>query len=201
MESWTCADGRTCELTHITQRQGDEAIRRHYLGKWPAVVVCKLGLWQGLHLGGIVVFALPPRETAVRYGGITWELARLWVEDGFPRNVESWLIARAVRHVKRVHPSLEFLVSYADPSAGHTGLIYMASNWVADGVTDEGRKTPRFDYIYGGRRYSRKGHLPSGVGTERVPRVSKARFCLNLERTNRRRGVGVTKREELCPSE
>jgi hypothetical protein len=157
-------------------------VRRHYLGKWPGVCVATLAL---RHCGvpvGVVVFALPPRETSKRYGGETWELARLWIDDLVPSNGETYLIAQAARYVRRVHPGVAFLVSYADPSAGHSGLIYRAAGWRPDGRTDEGRKTPRFDYedAATGKHYSRRAHVPDGVEIRRVPRVSKPRYVLHL---------------------
>lgn len=153
-------------------------IRAHYIGKWPGVCTAILGLRRGSDVLGVIVFALPPRETSKRYGGITWELARLWIDDSVPQNGETWLIGAAVKWIKRNRPEVEFLVSYADPSAGHAGTIYKAANWIADGRTDQERKTPRFDYACAatGKRYSRRGHVPQGVEIKRVPRVSKSRF-------------------------
>lgn len=137
---------------------------------------------------GAVVFALPPKQTAVRYGALSWELARLFLVDGMPKNAETWVIAQAVRYIKRCHPDVRMLVSYADPSAGHQGVIYKAANWKPDGCTDEGRKTPRFDYVVRGsdllgettHRFSRAAHKPEGVGADRLPRVSKLRFIYPL---------------------
>ena len=166
----------------VIRTTADWMIRAHYLGKWPGVVVLSLGLWCFSELRGVCVFALPPRETAKRYGGITWELARLWVSDSVPKNVETYLISRSVRHIKLNRPEVAFLVSYADPSVGHSGTIYRAAGWGSDGRTDDDRKTPRFDYVdeNTGRRYSRRGHIPDGALIGRVARVSKPRFILSL---------------------
>jgi hypothetical protein len=157
-------------------------IRRHYLGCWPGVTVATLGLYRDEEPVGVIVFSLPPPETFVRYGGETWELGRLWVRDEEPRNTESWFIARAVRYVKRFHRQVVALVSYADPSVGHEGVIYQASNWISDGRTDQERTTPRFDYEVDGKRFSRRAHVPSGATALRVPRVSKHRYWLPLKR-------------------
>lgn len=157
-------------------------IRRHYIGKWPGVCVLILALVRdGIPLGA-AVFALPPRETSKRYGGTTWELARLWVDDSVPQNGETYLIGQAVRYIRRNHPDVKVLVSYADPSVGHLGTIYKAASWTADGRTDQERKTPRFDYADAltGKRYSRRGHVPDGVEIKRIPRVSKSRFIYRL---------------------
>ena len=155
-------------------------LHRHYLGKWPGVATALVALCRCDRPVGCIVFAEAPRETSKRYGGFTWELARLWVDDAEPRNTESWFIARAVRLVRRNCPKVKFLVSYADPSVGHQGIVYRASNWRYDGHSDADRKTPRFDYVCNGKRYSRRAHVPTGLPVERVPRVSKARYVLPL---------------------
>lgn len=173
----------------------DWMIRRHYLRAWPGVVVATLGLYRAEVSVGVIVFSLPPPETFVRYGGVTWELGRLWIDDAEPRNTESWFIARAVRYVRRFHPSVFALVSYADPSAGHIGTIYKASNWLADGRTDEERQTPRFDYEHNGKRFSRRAHVPEGVEALRVPRVSKYRYWLPLRKPAHRLGRDGSRRD------
>lgn len=173
----------SCEVRPVSREQASPLIHKHYLGKWPGVVVLSLGLFKGDELLGVIVFALPPRESNKRYGGQTWELARLWVADEVPANAETYVIGRAVRYIKQNRPDVEVLVSYADPSAGHSGVIYRASNWSSDGRTDQERKTPRFDYADAvtGKKYSRKGHVPLGATIVRVPRVSKHRYVLRLK--------------------
>lgn len=157
-------------------------IAQHYLGKWPGVCVLTLGVWCDGSVVGVVAFALPPRETSKRYGGVTWELARLWIDGGLPSNAETWAMSQAIRYIRRNRKDVACLVSYADPSAGHQGTIYKAANWTSDGRTDQERKTPRFDYSdrRTGKRYSRRSHVPDGIDVERVPRVSKHRFVYRI---------------------
>jgi hypothetical protein len=158
-------------------------VEAHYLGKWPGVTVLRLAMILDGEPVGMILYALPPRETSKRYRGETWELARLWIDDSVPTNAETWLIAQSVKWIKRNRPEVECLVSYSDPSRGHAGTIYKAANWSEDGRTDEGRKTPRFDYQdETGKRYSRRGHVPAGAVITRVPRVSKYRFKYDLRR-------------------
>jgi hypothetical protein len=166
----------------IARCEADGMIRRHYLGKWPGVCVMSLGLFVDGEARGVMVFALPPRETSHRYGKPTWELARLWVCDTMPTNTETYFIGRAIRLIKRTRSDVQMLVSYADPSAAHTGVIYRASNWQADGRTDQDRKTPRFDYACAasGKKFSRRKHIPAGTDFVRVPRISKHRFTYDL---------------------
>jgi hypothetical protein len=134
---------------------------------------------------GCVVYSCPPRETETRYGGKTWELARLYLVDEIPANAETWLIAKSVKYIRKNFPEVSHLVSYADPSAGHSGTIYKAANWIADGSTDDERKTPRCDYYDDrtGKKYGRRGNMPVDAVIVRKPRATKRRFHLPLAHT------------------
>lgn len=176
--SWRLvSDIRPCLISEV-----DQFIQAHYLKKRPAIVVLTLMmLVRGVPVGA-VVFAMPPREADKRYGGKTWELARLYIIDELPRNSETWLIGKAIRYIRGHHKEVKFLLSYADPSAGHRGYIYQASNWTADGRTDDERKTPRNDYVdkRTGKKYGRKGNMPPDAVVVRVPRVSKFRYVYSV---------------------
>lgn len=165
----------------------DDFIRAHYLSKRPAIVLLALAILHNETPIGCVVYSLPPREIEKRYGGITWELSRLYLIDEAPKNVESWSIAKSCRWIEVNKPEVRYLVSYADPSAGHDGTIYRASNWIDDGMTDEGRKTPRSDYFDArtGKKYGRRGNMPPDAIVERRPRVSKRRFFYPMDRKER----------------
>ena len=178
--SWRAA----CSIERVDKTQADALIKKHYLKKWPGVNVLVLGLKKAESLLGVIVFSLPPRETNKRYGGETGELSRLWIDDSVPKNAETFLIGRAIRYIKKNYAQVRVLVSYADPSFGHLGVVYKASNWTADGRTDQERKTPRFDYADAitGRKYSRRSHVPPDVKIARVPRVSKFRYFYDLSR-------------------
>lgn len=58
------------------------------------------------------------------------ELTRLWIKDGTEKNVESFLIGGTIRKLDK-----EVVVSFADPSQGHLGLIYQATNFIYTGLS------------------------------------------------------------------
>ena len=60
------------------------------------------------------------------------ELTRLWIEDGTPKNVESFLIGNTLPYVDK-----EIIVSYAERSQGHLGIVYQATNWIYTGLSDK----------------------------------------------------------------
>lgn len=170
---------RPCSISEV-----DDFIQAHYLRKRPAIVVLTLLMLADGVPVGCVMYSMPPREADKRYGGKVWELARLYLLDEIPKNAETWLIARSVRYIADHHGAIDYLLSYADPSAGHRGTIYKAGNWVKDGRTDDERKTPRNDYVDGrtGKKYGRKGNMPPDAVVIRKPRVSKWRFVYPMRR-------------------
>ena len=176
----------SCDIMECSVTEVDSFVQAHYLRKRPAIVLLCLMMLCGVKPVGCIIFSAPPREASKRYGGETWELARLYLLDEVPKNAETWLIGKAVRYIKRKFPSVHHLISYADPSAGHRGTIYKAANWQADGRTDDERKTPRCDYYDArtGQKYGRRGNMPSAAVIERRPRISKWRFHLSLVRQN-----------------
>ena len=194
MGNYPKSDFSRYSIRPTSRVEADPLVRAHYLKRWPGVVVATLGMWKGSLLVGVVVFALPPRETMKRYGvRVAWELARLYILDSEPFNSETWFMSKAIKWVRIAFPTVDLLVSYADPSAGHSGVIYKAANWAADGRTDQDRKTPRFDYGVGDKIYSRRSHVPAGAEIVRVPRVSKFRFIYRLHNEKRSHVHGASK--------
>ena len=181
---------KACRVEPVSVTAVDGFIQAHYLHKRPAIVLLALAMLRDSRPIGCVIYSAPPREADVRYGGKTWELARLYLLDEAPQNAETWLIAQSVKWIRQHRPEVCNLVSYADPSAGHKGTIYRAANWREDGRTDAERKTPRCDYydtqpdLFGRteKKYGRRGNMPAGAVVERRPRVSKHRFALAIRR-------------------
>ena len=94
--------------------------RLHYLGP-----VSRGFCWSDEH--GVLVLAKPTSRRLPQDG--TWlELVR-WCLLG-QKNGGSRQWARVVRELRRDMPQVTTIVSYSDPSAGHTGALYKASNWL-----------------------------------------------------------------------
>jgi hypothetical protein len=89
-------------------------------------------------------------------------LTRLWLADDLPRNSESQVIGRTIRELKK-GTQIKFLLSYADPSQGHLGTIYQATNWLYTGLSEA---MPMFDLGDGIPRHSRS--LGHSYGTHSV---------------------------------
>lgn len=65
-----------------------------------------------------------------------YELVRLWVADGYGRNIESYVLGKSFDWLKIHRPHIKALISYADPEAGHDGIVYRATNWLYQSAKD-----------------------------------------------------------------
>lgn len=91
-------------------------------------------------LVGVVVYGVSPSSTLLR--GIcgddeaknVYELTRLWIDDSVPKNGESWLIANTMAKTDR-----EIIVSFADSSQNHVGVVYQAANFIYTGLSSKFR--------------------------------------------------------------
>ena len=78
------------------------------------------------------------------------ELKRLVCVDDTPKNTESYFIGWSLRWLQR-NTDLEMIISYADKTYGHEGVVYKATNFKFVGETQPGRVI-----MYNGVRYHDK---------------------------------------------
>lgn len=108
-----------CEHVVPTRTVAHYLASRHYLGATGRG-------WAWSDEFGVLVLAKPTARYLPQDG--TWlELVR-WCLEGVP-NGGSRQWSRVARHLRREHPEVTTVVSYSDPSAGHTGALYKACNW------------------------------------------------------------------------
>jgi hypothetical protein len=123
------------------------------------------------------------------------ELTRLFIHDGYPKNIESYSIARSFDWIKTNHPKVEVLLSYSDPEQGHLGIIYQATNWLYQGtgfsIMDKYRlsltKEP-YDWIHHRTIYD----LYGTVSIDELKRQIGHTFWLKTE-TNKHRYIYILK--------
>lgn len=102
--------------------------RHHYLGPISGGRVI-LGGMLGHRLVAVQVWRHPTSRRLPTDG--SWlELSRWCLTPGAGDYAGSRQHAAAVRHLRVAHPEATTLVSYSDPSAGHTGSLYRACNWL-----------------------------------------------------------------------
>lgn len=71
------------------------------------------------------------------------ELDRFCIDPSYQKkNLASYFMSRLFQYVRKNNPKITHLVSFADPSHGHQGTIYKASNWKMVKIT-----TRSYEYI------------------------------------------------------
>jgi len=112
--------------------------RNHYLHFLAGGTMLCFGTFQGERLLGAVTLGAGPYlayhliEDAERNDCLV--LTRLWLSDELPVNAESRVIGIVTRLISR-YTNVKFLVSYADPVAGHVGIIYQSVGWLYTGLS------------------------------------------------------------------
>lgn len=129
--------------------------REHYLHSFPGGTWLAFGVFLGQRLLGALTFGAGPFLAYHLVHGAAPDdcatLTRLWLSDELPRNSESRVLGIVLRSLRR-HTNLKFLLAYADPSAGHTGIIYRATGWSYTGLSSV---MPLYDVGDGNPRHSR----------------------------------------------
>lgn len=105
-------------LTHVSDTYATLA-EHHYLGPTKAAGFA----WRDDL--GVIVFAAP------RARGVPpqWIEVVRWCLIG-PKNSGTQQWSRAVKMLREVRPDCTTVISYSDPSQGHTGALYRACNWL-----------------------------------------------------------------------
>ena len=113
-------------------------IQNHYLHR-KAPAIYSFGLFDGMEMIGCIIYGKPASRTLCigvcgpEESSKVIELTRLWIEDGTPKNTESFLIGNSLKLLPAEH---DIIVSYAEISAGHVGVVYQATNWIYTGLSD-----------------------------------------------------------------
>lgn len=114
----------------------DWLLHKHYAKRVPAIEY-SFGLFnQNNILSGVCTFGPPPRvmnggeSVFNNYSVKTFELNRLCVAEGLPKNTLSFFVSNCLNLL----PKPCCVVSYADYTFGHNGYIYQATNWIYTGL-------------------------------------------------------------------
>ena len=90
---------------------------------------------------GVCAFATPCSENVraslfgEKHKSRVIGLHRLYTYDNLPMNAESWFVSRAIKGLIKYKPKIRGIISFADSSEGHKGVIYQALNFGYYGTT------------------------------------------------------------------
>ena len=90
-----------------------------------------------------------------------YELTRLYVDDGLPRNLESYLIGNTLKLLDK-----EIIVSYSDTEYNHVGIVYQATNFYYTGLSDTHKDYEEIDE--NGNRLHNKSLIVKYGGVDNV---------------------------------
>tara|TARA_R110000868_G_scaffold57524_4_gene177545 strand:+ start:5997 stop:6632 length:636 start_codon:yes stop_codon:yes gene_type:complete len=125
----------------VATKEAKEFVKEHHYSHGIHNGPMTYGLFKGLDLIGVCAFANPCSEAVcasvfgVEYKRSVTELHRLVIIDDTPKNTESWFIVRALRLLKRDRPNYNAVLSFADATEGHLGVIYQATNAIYTGTS------------------------------------------------------------------
>lgn len=129
-------DKNDYEVRRVERKECEEHILNiHYAKRWPSISYA-YGLFCDNELCGVVTYGTPPSSTLRRglageeYQGLVLELNRLCLTHNRP-NEASLLVGRSLRLL----PPNIIIVSYADTSQNHLGLVYQATNFIYTGLS------------------------------------------------------------------
>lgn len=113
--------------------------RWYYRDTVPAGKTAKIGIWEDGKFIGVLIFGSGANKNLASSIGMDHteccELVRVAMDKH--RSSVSRIMAIALRMIHKAYPGLKAIVSYCDPSVGHYGGIYQASNWLYFGMTDK----------------------------------------------------------------
>ncbi len=125
------------EMKKITFQEAKQIIIENHYSHTMPVTNLFLGFYYKNRLNCIIVYGSGAsyRLATSLPNSNFYELVRLFSFDNAPKNMESYCISQSFKYIKKHHPEIKVLVSFADPSQGHLGYIYQATNWIYTGLT------------------------------------------------------------------
>ena len=157
----------------------DMVVNKHYAGRWTGSTdIFGIYYETGEHsffdevekkLIGVIIYGYTVARNGVKSISETLEnrevleLKRLWIEDGYGSNIESYVIAQSLKRIKNEKPEVKVIISYADPCENHTGIIYKATNWKYQG-TKVSHSGNMYQYSFGGEKWLSPRALQAKIG-------------------------------------
>jgi hypothetical protein len=124
------------EVLPITRRECEAYILGiHYAKRWPSISFA-FGLFINNELCGVVTYGTPPSAPLKRgiagdkFKGAVLELNRLCLKNN-KKNEASFLTSQSLKML----PLNRVIVSFADTSHGHKGIVYQACNFIYCGLS------------------------------------------------------------------
>lgn len=89
---------------------------------------------------GVIIYGHPVGRQTIKSispllnNGEVLELTRLFIHDGYGKNIESYSISQSLKWIKKNDDKVKVIISYSDPEQNHVGTIYQALNFGYNGT-------------------------------------------------------------------
>ena len=132
------------DLNQVTIQMVDHSAAERFLSKYHYLGKLHHGKYFAAILDNQIIACAAisgctRQESASKHGlsfNMVRELSRFCIHPRFNRkNLGSWFMARVIDSYKQKFPEIKLLISFADPTVGHNGILYRACNWCFDGMT------------------------------------------------------------------
>ena len=165
----------------------------HYIGKIGRSSYTVAAFHQDV-LIACAVFCYPTRmESAVRLQlsqTELYELTRFCIHPVYQKkNFASWFLSRIIKQLATEKPKIKCLLSFADPTFGHTGTIYKAGNWQYDGITEPSYYYRDQDgfimhkrtlYSYAQKMHMKEAEFAQQYNYSKIKTKSKSRYIYEM---------------------
>jgi hypothetical protein len=119
----------------------------HYSKRIPVNKLIKIGVWEDGIYKGVIIYGVGASAQIHRQFNLkrteVCELVRIALRTH--ETPVSRIISISLKLLKNQCPGIRIIVSFADPTEGHHGGIYQASNWVYTGKSSD-----TIEYYYNG---------------------------------------------------
>lgn len=168
----------------------------HYSRSLPAGKLFKVGAWEGNKFVGAVIFGYGATPQLLKPYGLVQtegcELVRIAMRQH--ATPVSRVLGLALRILKRENPGTRLVVSFADPSQGHHGGIYQATNWTYTGPSAlsrfyviRGKTTHPRSLVSAGKENSLSGAREIDPNASAVMVPGKHRYLYPLDEAMKRK--------------
>jgi hypothetical protein len=111
----------------------------HYLANIGRDGSIRIAAKLGNDIIAAAVFSHPTRKESYERLGLRknelLELTRFCIANKYhKKNFASWFLTRCLKHVQKTKHDVRKILTFADTTFGHTGIIYKATNWQLDGT-------------------------------------------------------------------
>lgn len=126
------APDKGIRIIECEKAQADRIICRHHYShkvtqnSFVSLLVVYMGRVEGALQCG---YGIRPKIKGDYKPDEVREFDRMWLSDVMPKYSETIVLSLFHHYMRRAHPEVKVLISYADTSAGNTGTIYRAANY------------------------------------------------------------------------